>query len=102
MSDEMKNTGAHLAAWLAAFIGTISFEMWIAFAGLLISAFIAWTNHRSRKLQDQLLKEEAKRSVELHDLEMARLRAGIEIPPACNQPLVKEYVQDPATATVAT
>lgn len=102
MSDEMKNTAAHLAAWLAAFIGTISFEMWVALAGLCISAFIAWTNQRSRKLQDQLLKEEAKRSVELHDLEMARIRAAIDIPPACNQPLVKEYVQDPNTATVAT
>lgn len=102
MSDEVKSTVAHLSAWIASFIGVISFEMWMALVGLAISAFIALTNHRSRKLQDQLLKEEAKRSVELHDLEMARLRAGIDIPPACNQPLVKEYVAAPNTATAPT
>lgn len=94
MTDEMKNAAAHLAAWIAAFIGTVSFEMWIALAGLLISAFISLTNYRSRKLQDQLLRDEAARSVELHALEMARLIAGIEISPAVDTVCVEELVNE--------
>ena len=93
MSDEFRNNTGHITAWFAAVMGTISFEMWLAAAGFLVSAFIAWTNHRSRKLQDRLLLEEARRSVELHDLEIARIRAGGFGQPANPQTRVKDFIK---------
>lgn len=98
MSDEVKNAIGQFAAWFAGAIGVISLEMWLAIAGLVISGFMAWTNYRSREIQDRLLLEEAMRSVELHDLEMRRIRAAIDIPPAVNRPIVKELVKESATA----
>lgn len=100
MSDELKNTTAQVAAWFAAIVGTVSFEMWLAIAGLMVSAFIAYTNYSSRKLQDALLLAEAKRSVELHDLEMRRMRAGLGGPPADRHAYVKEFVSETATARI--
>ncbi len=98
MSDEMKNNVAHWSAWFAAIIGTVSFEVWLGVAGFAVSAFIAFTNYRSRKLQDRLLLEEAKRSAEMHTLEMERLRLGINIPPAVSQSSVKDLVAETAAA----
>ncbi len=98
MSDDVKNTIGQFAAWFAGAIGIISFEMWLALAGLLVSAFIAWTNYRSRILQDRLLQEEAMRSVELHDLEVRRIRAGIIGPPAVKASCVKDFVSRSAVA----
>lgn len=98
MSDEVKNSIGQFAAWFAAVMGTISFEMWLAVGGLALSAFIAWTNHRSRTLQDRLLQEEARRSVELHDLEIRRIRAGIIGPPAVQSSCVKDFVRGSAVA----
>lgn len=98
MSDDVKNAIGQFAAWFAGAIGIISFEMWLAIAGLVISGFMAWTNYRSRAIQDKLLQEEAMRSVELHDLEMRRIRAAVDISPAVNRPIVKELVKESATA----
>ena len=58
----------------------------------------AWTNYRSRAIQDKLLQEEARRSIELHDLEMRRIRAAVDISPAVNRLIVKELVKESATA----
>ncbi len=99
MSDDVKNTIGQFSAWFAGAIGVISLEMWLAIAGLAISGFMAWTNYRSRAIQDKLLQEEARRSIELHDHEMRRIRAAIDITPAVNRPIVKEFVKESATAT---
>lgn len=98
MSDDVKNTIGQFSAWFAGAIGVISFEMWLAIAGLVISGFMAWTNYRSRAIQDKLLLEEARRSIELHDLEMRRIRAAVDIPPAVNRPIVKQLVKESAAA----
>lgn len=88
MSDELRNNVAQALAWLGVFIGGISVELWIALAGLVISAILAFTNYQSRKLQDRLLLaddlrkvEQDRRDAELHELEKARLKAGMTIPP---------------------
>lgn len=94
MSDDVKNAIGQFAAWFAGAIGIISFEMWLAIAGLVISGFMAWTNYRSRAIQDRLLQEEARRSIELHDIEMRRIRAAVNIAPAVNRPIVKELVRE--------
>lgn len=98
MSDDVKNAIGQFAAWFAGAIGVISLEMWLAIAGLVISGFMAWTNYRSRAIQDKLLQEEARRSIELHDLEMRRIRAAVDIPPAVNRPIVKELVRESTSA----
>ncbi len=98
MSDDVKNTIGQFSAWFAGAIGVISFEMWLAIAGLVISGFMAWTNYRSRAIQDRLLLEEAKRSVELHNIEMRRIRDGVNVPPAVNRPIVKELVRESTSA----
>lgn len=98
MSDDVKNAIGQFAAWFAGAIGVISLEMWLAIAGLVISGFMAWTNYRSRAIQDKLLLEEARRSIELHDLEMRRIRAAVDIPPAVNRPIVKQLVKESAAA----
>lgn len=98
MSDDVKNAIGQFAAWFAGAIGVISLEMWLAIAGLFISGFMAWTNYRSRAIQDKLLQEEARRSIELHDLEMRRIRAAVDIPPAVNRPIVKELVRESTSA----
>lgn len=99
MTDEVKNTIGQVAAWFTAIWGAISFEMWLGLAGLAVSAFIALTNYRSRKLQDRLLREEADRSVELHALEMQRLRMGLSgISPAVPQSCVKDFIAEAAAA----
>ncbi len=98
MSDDVKNAIGQFAAWFAGAIGVISLEMWLAIAGLAISGFMAWTNYRSRAIQDKLLQEEARRSIELHDLEMRRIRAAVDIPPAVNRPIVKELVRESTSA----
>ncbi len=98
MSDDVKNAIGQFAAWFAGAIGVISFEMWLAIAGLVISGFMAWTNYRSRAIQDKLLQEEARRSIELHDIEMRRIRDGVNVPPVVNRPIVKELVKESATA----
>ena len=72
--------------------------MWLAIAGLVISGFMAWTNYRSRAIQDRLLQEEARRSIELHDIEMRRIRAAVDISPAVNRPIVKELVRESTSA----
>ena len=81
VSNDLKNSFAQGCAWLTAIIGGLTFEMWLALAGLGVSAFIAWTNFRSRRLQDRLLIEEAERSRQLHELEVERLRRGLDIEP---------------------
>ena len=98
MSDDVKNAIGQFSAWFAGAIGVISLEMWLAIAGLAISGFMAWTNYRSRAIQDKLLQEEARRSIELHDLEMRRIRAAVDIPPAVNRPIVKELVRESTSA----
>lgn len=82
----------HTGAWMAAIIGGLSFEVWIALAGLLLSGILALTNYRSRKLQDRLLLDEAKRSEELHELEVERLRRGLGIDPARTPTCVQDLV----------
>lgn len=96
MTDDTKISIAQGAAWFAGVIGAMNFEIWLALAGFGVSAFIAWTNYRSRKLQDRLLQEEAERSRVLHDLEVARLRRGLKIPPAHDINCVHELVEDKA------
>lgn len=98
MTDDMKNNIGQLGAWLAAFMGTLTFEMWLGVAGLAVSIFIALTNRRSRKLQDRLLLEEAERSAQLHELEMLRLKAGLNILPATTPTMVHDMVAGQATA----
>lgn len=71
--DDIKSHVAQTIAWLTVLLGGISLELWIAFAGLMISAFISWTNYRSRRFQDQLLKEQAAREREWHEMEKERL-----------------------------
>lgn len=98
MTDDMKNNIGHMAAGLAAFMGTLTFEMWLGIAGLVVSIFIAMTNRRSRKLQDRLLLDEAERSKQLHELEMMRLRVGLNIVPASSPTAVHDMVAEQATA----
>jgi len=92
MSNDVKNSIAQGCAWLAAIIGSFTFEMWLALAGLAVSAFIAWTNYRSRRLQDRLLIEEAERSRQLHELELERLRRGLDMDPAQIPENVREHL----------
>lgn len=82
MPDEMKNNVAQVSAWFASIIGIFSLEIWIAIAGLVISAILALTNYRSRKLQDRLLLEQNERDKELHELQAERLRHGLNIAPS--------------------
>jgi len=110
MSDDMRNTVGQGGAWLAAIIGTFSFEIWLALAGFTVSAFIAYINYRSRKLEDrsialrdrleeekaQLLRDEAQRSKELHELELERLRRGLNIPSATTHPAPHNPMAEPA------
>ncbi len=100
MSDDVKNTIGQFSAWFAGAIGVISFEMWLAIAGLVISGFMAWTNYKSRALQDRLLQEEAKRSLELHVAEMRRIRDGVNVSPAVNRPVVKELIRESTSAAL--
>ena len=108
MPDEMKNNVAQASAWFAAIIGTISLELWLGVAGLCVSAFISYTNYRAKErdkqqkdLQDRLaieqhalLAEESQRSKELHQLELERLRRGLNITPAVNHSTVKDLVDE--------
>lgn len=111
MPDEMKNNVAQASAWFAAIIGTISLELWLGVAGLCVSAFISYTNYRAKErdkqqkdLQDRLalkrhdlIAEEAKRNKELHDLEVERLRRGLNITPAVQHSTVKNLVDETRT-----
>ena len=73
MPDDLKCRIAQGIAWFSAFLGGVTFEVWIAVLGLAISAFISWTNYRSRKFQDKLLVEQDKREREWHEMEKERL-----------------------------
>lgn len=73
MSDDIKSRIGQCIAWLSAVLGGLSWEAWIALAGLAISAFISWTNYRSRMLQDRLLLEQAAREQEWHEMEKERM-----------------------------
>lgn len=77
MSEQLRNYIAQGGAWVAAIIGTLNFEMWIALAGFSVSAFIAWTNYRSRALQNRLMREVSERNRQIHELEMVRLSHGL-------------------------
>ncbi len=79
-NDDIRSYIAQVIAWLSVFLGGISLELWIALTGLLISAFISWTNYRSRQFQDVLLKEQAEREREWHEMEKERLAILKKIP----------------------
>lgn len=80
MADDIKTGVAQATAWMAVFLGGISLEVWIAVIGLLISAFISYTNYRSRKFQDRLLAEQAIREKEWHKMEKERLELLKKMP----------------------
>ncbi|MDY0036730.1 MAG: hypothetical protein RBS05_12545 [Zoogloea oleivorans] len=87
MNESIRNWIAQGSAWLAVVIGGLSFEMWLGLAGLAISAFMAVTNYRHRRLETRLAAERAKReeeaaarTAEIHTLQVMRLRAGLPMP----------------------
>ncbi len=72
ISETTKNVVAQTGSWLAVVIGGISFEMWIALAGLLLSALAYWSASRQRAFEREMMMKDEMRKQELHALEIER------------------------------
>ena len=77
MNDTFKNWIAQGGAWTAVLMGGLSFELWLGLAGLGISLFMAMTNWRHKQFERRLAEAEHTQRVEMHALQMARLRADL-------------------------
>lgn len=73
ISETTKNAVAQGGSWLAVLIGGISFEMWVALAGLLLSALAYWSASRQRAFEREMMRRDELRKEELHALRLARL-----------------------------
>lgn len=62
---------------MAVVMGGLSFELWLGLAGLCISIFMAMTNWRHKQFERRLAEAEHVQRVEMHALQMARLRADL-------------------------